>query len=60
MYELQILGNSSEIAFGCMSLNGNAAENEYLIAQALDKGINFFDTADLYQQGEMKSNLVRR
>ncbi len=56
-----ILGNSnldiSEIAFGCMSLSGNATENENLIAQALDKGINFFDTADLYQQGENEKQL---
>ncbi|ACU58952.1 aldo/keto reductase [Chitinophaga pinensis] len=56
-----ILGNSnldiSEIAFGCMSLGDNAAENENLIAQALDKGINFFDTADLYKQGENEKQL---
>jgi aryl-alcohol dehydrogenase-like predicted oxidoreductase len=56
-----ILGNSnldiSEIAFGCMSLGSNAAENESLIAQALDKGINFFDTADLYQHGENERQL---
>ncbi|MBW8684451.1 aldo/keto reductase [Chitinophaga rhizophila] len=56
-----ILGNSnldiSEIAFGCMSLGNNATENEQLIRQALDKGINFFDTADLYQQGENERQL---
>jgi aryl-alcohol dehydrogenase-like predicted oxidoreductase len=56
-----ILGNStldiSEIAFGCMSLGNNAAENENLINQALDKGINFFDTADMYQQGENERQL---
>lgn len=58
-----ILGNStldiSEIAFGCMSLGNNATENETLINQALDKGINFFDTADLYQQGENERQLGR-
>jgi aryl-alcohol dehydrogenase-like predicted oxidoreductase len=52
----KILGNSnldiSEIAFGCMSLDRNTAENESLIHQALAKGINFYDTADLYQHGE--------
>lgn len=56
-----ILGNSnldiSEIAFGCMSLGSNATENETLIKQALDKGINFFDTADLYQHGENERQL---
>ncbi|PWV44848.1 aldo/keto reductase [Chitinophaga sp. S165] len=58
-----ILGNSnldiSEIAFGCMSLGNNATENENLIKQALDKGINFFDTADLYQHGENETQLGR-
>lgn len=58
-----ILGNSnldiSEIAFGCMSLGNNATENENLIKQALDKGINFFDTADLYQHGENEVQLGR-
>jgi aryl-alcohol dehydrogenase-like predicted oxidoreductase len=58
-----ILGKSnldiSEIAFGCMSLGNNASENEQLIHQALDKGINFFDTADLYQHGENEVQLGR-
>lgn len=58
-----ILGNSnldiSEIAFGCMSLGNNAGENENLIRQALDKGINFFDTADLYQHGENEIQVGR-
>ncbi len=58
-----ILGNSnldiSEIAFGCMSLGNNATENENLIKQALDKGVNFFDTADLYQHGENETQLGR-
>ncbi len=41
----------SEIGFGCMSLSDNERENAALIDRALEKGINFFDTADLYQQG---------
>ncbi|WP_114781562.1 aldo/keto reductase [Botryobacter ruber] len=49
------LGNSdlsiSEISFGCMSLGGDDAANAKLLHQALDQGINFFDTADLYQKG---------
>ncbi|MCC9167022.1 aldo/keto reductase [Pontibacter harenae] len=42
----------SEVSFGCMSLEGNHAENARLLHSALDAGINYFDTADLYQQGE--------
>lgn len=41
----------SEISFGCMSLGTNQRENENLIHHATDHGINFFDTADLYQKG---------
>jgi aryl-alcohol dehydrogenase-like predicted oxidoreductase len=51
----QELGRSllkiSEIGFGCMSLGNDHAENARLIAQAVENGINFFDTADLYQKG---------
>lgn len=42
----------SEIGFGCMSLKGNETENIRLIHQAIDSGINFFDTADLYDKGQ--------
>ena len=42
----------SEVSFGCMSLDGQEAENIQLLHQALDAGINYFDTADLYQKGE--------
>ncbi|QNK63511.1 aldo/keto reductase [Pedobacter sp. PAMC26386] len=42
----------SRIGFGCMSLSGNASENELIIEKALDLGINYFDTADLYEHGE--------
>jgi aryl-alcohol dehydrogenase-like predicted oxidoreductase len=41
----------SRISFGCMSLNPEATDNEYLLHQAIDAGINFFDTADLYNKG---------
>ncbi len=50
------LGNSSlqvsEISLGGMSLGDNYHEAEKIIHKALDVGINFFDTADLYQKGE--------
>lgn len=42
----------SEVSFGCMSLQGSHAENARLLHQALDQGINYFDTADLYDKGE--------
>jgi 1-deoxyxylulose-5-phosphate synthase len=42
----------SEIGFGCMSLGNDHAENAKLLHRALELGITFFDTADLYQQGE--------
>ncbi|UTR09538.1 aldo/keto reductase [Evansella sp. LMS18] len=49
------LGNSelfvSEIGFGCMSLTGNYTEDERIIHEAIDGGINYFDTADLYDFG---------
>lgn len=41
----------SELSFGCMSLQGNDAENARLLHKAFDHGINYFDTADLYQNG---------
>lgn len=42
----------SEIGFGCMSLKQNDPVNEEIIRRAIDYGINFFDTADIYQNGE--------
>lgn len=41
----------SEVSFGCMSLGRDQKENEQLIRQAFDRGINFYDTADLYDRG---------
>jgi len=41
----------SEISFGCMSLKASDTDNDTLIAQAIDNGINLFDTADLYEKG---------
>jgi aryl-alcohol dehydrogenase-like predicted oxidoreductase len=51
-----VLGKStliiSEIGFGCMSLKGTEKENSDLVHLAIDCGINFFDTADIYDQGK--------
>lgn len=41
----------SEISFGCMSLGTGHAENSRLLQEALANGINYFDTADIYQRG---------
>jgi aryl-alcohol dehydrogenase-like predicted oxidoreductase len=42
----------SEIGFGCMSLSSNTEkENIFLLHQAAELGINYFDTADLYDKG---------
>jgi len=43
--------NISCIGFGCMSLKDSQAENEKIIDQATEYGINYFDTADLYDKG---------
>jgi aryl-alcohol dehydrogenase-like predicted oxidoreductase len=39
------------IGFGCMSLKELNKENEKLLIEAIDNGINYFDTADLYDRG---------
>ncbi|SMO89713.1 aldo/keto reductase [Gracilimonas mengyeensis] len=41
----------SEIGFGCMSLPTDPNESVPLVRDAVEKGINFFDTADLYDKG---------
>jgi aryl-alcohol dehydrogenase-like predicted oxidoreductase len=42
----------SEIALGCMSLGTDETKAEAIIEAALEEGINYFDTADLYDFGE--------
>lgn len=42
----------SEISFGCMSLGEHAQLNDRILRKAFDQGINFFDTADVYHNGE--------
>lgn len=41
----------SPIALGCMSLKGSLKEDQKIIHAAISGGINFLDTADLYQKG---------
>ncbi|HJF33415.1 MAG TPA: aldo/keto reductase [Sporosarcina psychrophila] len=41
----------SEIGLGCMSLPNDLAESKNIIDAAIHAGINYFDTADLYDNG---------
>lgn len=41
----------SSVSFGCMSLGDDLEGNTRLIHRAQERGINFFDTADLYDKG---------
>ncbi|KUG07718.1 aldo/keto reductase [Solirubrum puertoriconensis] len=43
---------ASEIGFGCMSLGLEQAHTSRLLRFAFDQGINYFDTADLYDKGQ--------
>ncbi|MED1468130.1 aldo/keto reductase [Bacillus salipaludis] len=49
------LGNSdlfvTELGLGCMSVGTDEKAARYIIDTALDEGINYFDTADLYDFG---------
>ncbi|MGG4221142.1 aldo/keto reductase [Paenibacillus jamilae] len=40
-----------EIGLGCMSVGTEEQQAVYLIHEALDRGVNLLDTADLYQHG---------
>jgi aryl-alcohol dehydrogenase-like predicted oxidoreductase len=61
--EYRQLGRSglsiSTIGFGCMSLESDDRENERLVHRAIDAGINFFDTADIYDKGRNEETLGR-
>lgn len=41
----------SKMGLGCMSLGTDTATAEKIIKTALDEGVNYFDTADLYDYG---------
>lgn len=42
----------SEIGLGCMSLGRDERQAVRLIQEAVELGVNFLDTADLYDEGE--------
>ena len=54
----------SVLGFGCgavggLMVRGNAADQERAVARALELGINYFDTAAMYGNGESERNLSR-
>ena len=54
----------SEIGFGCsriggMFTKGDASDPIALLRLALEAGITFFDTADIYSEGESESLVGR-
>ncbi|MBO0995317.1 aldo/keto reductase [Bacillus sp. SD088] len=53
--EKRQLGNSdlwvSKMGLGCMSLGTDSSHAKKIIQAAFDQGINYFDTADLYDYG---------
>lgn len=51
--EIQI----SRIGLGCMSLRGDFKHDQSIISAALSGGINFLDTADLYQNGQNEETI---
>jgi aryl-alcohol dehydrogenase-like predicted oxidoreductase len=59
----QQLGNSdlqiSKIGFGCMSLKPDDSQSEKILHRAIESGINYFDTADLYDKGANEELLGR-
>ncbi|HSV10317.1 MAG TPA: aldo/keto reductase [Hanamia sp.] len=61
--KFQILGKSSlnisKIGFGCMSLKTDQKDFNEIIDAAIDNGINYFDTADLYDKGLNETLLGR-
>ncbi|QFT89506.1 General stress protein 69 [Bacillus sp. THAF10] len=56
MFHKNRLGRSdlivSEVGLGCMSLGTEETKAVDIVKKALDLGINYFDTADLYDFGE--------
>ena len=66
--ETRIFGRTgmqtSLLGFGCgavggLMVRGAPADQERTIAEALDAGINYFDTAPLYGNGKSEKNLGR-
>jgi aryl-alcohol dehydrogenase-like predicted oxidoreductase len=56
MMEYCLLGKSdlniSRLGFGCMSLDPSDSHGEKILHMAMEAGMNYFDTADLYNKGQ--------
>jgi aryl-alcohol dehydrogenase-like predicted oxidoreductase len=61
--EYCLLGKSdlkiSRLGFGCMSLDPKDPQGENILHMALNAGMNYFDTADLYNKGQNEMMLGR-
>ena len=66
--QLRVFGRTgmqlSALGFGCgavggLMVRGDAADQERTIARAIAAGVNYFDTAVLYGDGESETNLGR-
>src|SRR3974377_1099761 len=66
--EMRVFGRTglqlSVLGFGCgavggLMVRGDAADQERTVARALDAGVNYFDTAVQYGDGESEKNLGR-
>jgi aryl-alcohol dehydrogenase-like predicted oxidoreductase len=66
--EIRMLGRTgldvSALGFGCgavggLMVRGNPADQERAVARAIELGINYFDTAAMYGNGESERNLGR-
>jgi len=66
--ELRLLGRTglqlSVLGFGCgavggLMVRGDPLDQERTIARAIDAGVNYFDTAAMYGNGESEKNLGR-
>ena len=66
--QLRVFGRTgmqlSLLGFGCgavggLMVRGDAADQERTIARAIAAGVNYFDTAVLYGDGESEKNLGR-
>jgi aryl-alcohol dehydrogenase-like predicted oxidoreductase len=51
--------NISRIGFGCMSLDPKDPQGENILHMAMEGGMNYFDTADLYNKGQNEMMLGR-
>lgn len=68
MMEQRALGRTglkvSVLSFGCgavggLMVRGTSADQEHAVARAIEYGINYFDTAPMYGNGESERNLGR-